>query len=107
MKKRSTRIAGAMSLAVFGMLFICYLCMTNERPQTMYVTADVCKVRAGAGEDFDTIGLLAKEDPVIVLDTTAGKDAQTWYKINPSSLPEDLDISNEECYIRSDLLTQK
>lgn len=107
MKKRSTRIAGAMSLATFGMLFICYICMTNERPRTMYVNTDVCKVRAGAGEEFDTIGLLAKEDPVIVLDTTTGKDAQTWCKIDQASLPEDLDISNDECYIRSDLLTQK
>ena len=58
-------------------------------------------------EEFDTVGLLAKEDLVIVSGTTTGKGAQTWYSIDKTSLPEDLDITVEECYIRSDLLTAR
>lgn len=107
MKNKSGRIITAAALAGLGIFFVLALCIAGTRPRTMYVNADVCKLRAGAGEEFDTVGLLAKEEPVIVLDKTTGEDTQTWYKIDTASLPEDLEIPMDECYIRSDLLEEK
>ncbi len=73
-------------------------------PQTMYVCQNVCRVRVGAGESFDAVGLLAKEDMVTVLDLVEGENGKTWYRLDKDSLPTDMDIEAEECYIRSDLL---
>lgn len=107
MRNNTGRIIGAASLAALGISFILSLCIVKAAPQTMYVNANVCKIRAGAGENFNTVGLLAKETPVIVLDKAAGKDTQTWYRIDKASLPAELEIDVEECYIRSDLLAEK
>lgn len=77
----------------------------QEFPQTMYVGVKVCKIRAGAGEEFDVVGLLGEGDKLIALQETEGKNNQNWYRIDKGSLPEGLDVSSaEECYIRSDLL---
>lgn len=73
----------------------------------MHVSADVCKIRDGAGEEFGTIGLLAKQAQVIVVDGATDRNGQTWYRIDKASLPEELNISAEACYIRSDLLAGK
>lgn len=107
MKSNSKRIIGAAALAGLGIFFVLSLCIAGMQPRIMYVNTDVCKVRSGAGEEFDTVGLLAKEEPVIVLDKTSGKDTQTWYRIDTASLPEDLELPMDECYIRSDLLTER
>lgn len=105
--KKSKSFIGIASLVGLGIFSALYVCTAKGQPQTMYVSADVCKVRSGAGEEFDTVGLLAKEAPVLVLDKTIGKDAQSWYRIDKVSLPEDSDIPTEEYYIRSDLLVKK
>ena len=76
-------------------------------PRTMYVNCLVCKVRDGAGEEFKVVGLMAEEEEVTVLEMTEGSGNRSWYRIDKESLPEDKDISAEECYIRSDLLREK
>lgn len=78
---------------------------TKAFPQEMYVCENVCKIRAGAGKSFEVVGLLAKEEMVTVLNLVEGEDGQTWYKLDKDSLPADMDIEAEECYIRSDLLS--
>lgn len=106
MRSKSANISVAFILAVFGVFMIFYLGMVKERPQTMYVSADTCRVRAGAGEEFDTVGLLAKEEQVVAVEATTGEGDQIWYRIDKTSLPEDLDLPADECYIRSDLLAK-
>ncbi|MBD5492773.1 MAG: peptidase, M56 family protein [Lachnospiraceae bacterium] len=76
-------------------------------PLTMYVNCLVCKVRDGAGEEFKVVGLMAEEEEVTVLEMIEGSGNRSWYRIDKKSLPEDMDISAEECYIRSDLLREK
>ena len=76
-------------------------------PRTMYVNCLVCKVREGAGEEFKIVGMMAEEEEVTVLGITEGSGNRYWYKIDKNSLPEDMDIAAEECYIRSDLLREK
>lgn len=77
----------------------------QEFPKTMYVGDHVSRIRAGAGEEFDVIGLLAEGEEVIILETAEGKDDQMWYRIDKESLTEDMDVSSvEDCYIRSDLV---
>lgn len=77
----------------------------QEFPKTMYVGAQVSRIRAGAGEEFDVIGLLAEGEEVIILEAAEGEDDQMWYRIDKESLTEDMDVSSvEECYIRSDLV---
>lgn len=73
----------------------------------MYVNCLVCKVREGAGEEFKIVGMMAEEEEVTVLGITEGSGNRYWYKIDKNSLPEDMDIAAEECYIRSDLLREK
>ena len=74
-------------------------------PQTAYVDAPVCRIRAGAGEEFDVVGLLAEGEELIILEAAEGEDDQTWYRIDKESLTEDMDVSSvEDCYIRSDLV---
>lgn len=81
--------------------------LTEEYPRVMYVDCLVCKVRAGAGEEFAVVGLMAEEDAVTVLEMVEGSGERNWYRIDKESLPEDMEISVEECYIRSDLLREK
>lgn len=77
----------------------------QEFPKTMYVGDHVSRIRAGAGEEFDVIGLLAEGEEVIILEAAEGKDDQMWYRIDKESLMENMDVSSvEECYIRSDLV---
>lgn len=81
--------------------------LTEEYPQTMYVNVQVCKVREGAGEEFTVVGLIAEEEEVTVLEMVEGSGERNWYRIDKESLPEDMEVSAEECYIRSDLLRKK
>ena len=76
-------------------------------PRTMYVNCLACKVREGAGEEFKVVGMMAEEEEVTVLERVEGSGNRSWYRIDKESLPEDMDISAEECYIRSDLLREK
>lgn len=77
---------------------------TKDFPQKLRVAVMACKVRNGAGVGYDLIGYLSEDDEVTALDLIKDKDGGTWYKIDRQSLPADLKISGEECYIRSDLL---
>lgn len=81
--------------------------LTEEYPRTMCVDTRVCKVRAGAGEEFAVVGLLAEEEEITVLEMVEGSGERNWYRIDKGSLPEDMEVSAEECYIRSDLLRKK
>lgn len=83
--------------------------LTEEYPRIMYVNANVlvCNVRAGAGEEYAVVGMLSQEEEVTVLEMVEGSGERNWYRIDKESLPEDMGISTEECYIRSDLLQEK
>lgn len=81
--------------------------LTEEYPRTMYVNVQVCKVREGAGEEFTVVGLIAEEEEVTVLEMVEGSGERNWYRIDKESLPEDMEVSAEECYIRSDLLRKE
>lgn len=77
----------------------------QEFPRSVHVGDHVSRIRAGAGEEFDVVGLLAEGEKLIVLEAAEGKDDQTWYRIDKESLSEDMDVSSvEDCYIRSDLV---
>lgn len=80
---------------------------SEDYPRVMYVNCRVCKVRAGAGEKFAVVGLMAEEEAVTVLEMVEGSGERNWYRIDKESLPEDMDISADECYIRADLLREK
>lgn len=107
MKRRTWYVTGgALLLAVVG-AFAVFGGAAPEYPQTMHVTeGNVCRIRAGAGETFDVVGLIAEEDEVVALEMAKGENDRTWYRIDKSSLPDDMDISADECYIRSDLLVK-
>lgn len=81
--------------------------LTEEYPRTMYVNCRVCMVRAGAGAEFAVVGMMSEEEEVTVLELVEGDGGWSWYRIDKESLPEDMDISEEACYIRSDLLREK
>ena len=77
----------------------------QEFPRLVYVGAHVSRIRAGAGEEFDVVGLLAEGEELTILEAAEGEDDQTWYRIDKESLTEDMDVSSvEDYYIRSDLV---
>ncbi|MBD5475375.1 MAG: peptidase, M56 family protein [Lachnospiraceae bacterium] len=77
----------------------------QEFPRLVSVGAHVSRIRAGAGEEFDVVGLLSEGEKLIVLEAAEGKDDQTWYRIDKESLSEDMEVSSvEDYYIRSDLV---
>ena len=73
-------------------------------PQEMTVAMPVCKLREGAGEAFQVVGLIGEGETVIVLGKEEGNDGQMWYLLDRESLSEQPDNSVKECYIRADLL---
>lgn len=105
MKKKISCLAGAILLvAAVGIFWAVNGRGTGEYPQTMRVCENVCKVRAGAGEAYETVGLIAEEEVVTVLELVEGENGKTWYRLDKESLPKDMDIAADDCYIRSDLL---
>ncbi|MDE6845211.1 MAG: SH3 domain-containing protein [Lachnospiraceae bacterium] len=104
METRSRYLSTAALLIVFGIFLIYNLCFPKEYPQTMHVVVAACKVRAGAGHEFDIVGVLPQGETVTVLGIAEDDEHYTWYKIDPRRLPEDKIIDSEEYYIRSDLL---
>lgn len=105
MKRKTGYLAGG----IFIVALVCILWAvvgqdTADFPQKMHAGDYICKVRSGAGESFDIVGMLAQEETVTVLELVEGENGQTWYKIDKDSLPKDMDITVAECYIRSDLL---
>lgn len=76
-------------------------------PQEMIVSMPVCRIREGAGEEFQVIGLLGEGEVVTVLEKKEGTDGRMWYLLDQKSLPEPSDPSVEACYIRADLLQEK
>lgn len=79
----------------------------EDFPREMTVSMPVCRIREGAGEEFQVIGLLGEGEVVTVLEKKEGADGRLWYLLDQESLPEQPDPSVEECYIRADLLQEK
>lgn len=107
MKKRIGCLAGL--LALLAAVIVPWAVNrqgTGTYPETLEAANHVCRIRAGAGQEFDVVGLLAQGDTVVALEMKEGSDGQTWYKLDRASLPADLDPAVEECYIRSDLLVR-
>lgn len=106
MKKKTGYLAGA--AAVVLVIAVVILTMhgrgDGDFPQTMYVAENVCKIRAGAGHEYEVVGMLAKGERVVALEMKEAKDGQTWYKLDTASLAEEMELAGKECYIRSDLL---
>lgn len=73
-------------------------------PQEMTVAMPVCKLREGAGEAFQVVGLIGEGESVTVLAKEEGNDGQMWYLLDRESLSEQPDDSVKTCYIRADLL---
>lgn len=73
-------------------------------PQKRTVAMPVCKLREGAGEAFQAVGLIGEGEIVTVLGKEEGKDGQMWYLLDKESLSEPPNDSVKECYIRADLL---
>lgn len=108
MEKKSRYISAAALFIIFGIFLIINICAPKEYPKTMHVAVNACKVRNGAGVEFELVGKLRQGEIVIVLDVAEDQNNQTWYKIDSKSLPKDERswISAEEYYVRSDLLMQ-
>ncbi len=79
----------------------------EDFPREMVVSMPVCRIREGAGEAFQVIGLLGEGEVVTVLEKKEGADGRLWYLLGQESLPESPEPSVEECYIRADLLQEK
>lgn len=77
----------------------------EDFPREMVVSMPVCRIREGAGEEFQVIGLLGEGEVVTVLGKKEGIDGRMWYLLDQESLPEAPDPAVEACYIRADLLT--
>lgn len=75
-------------------------------PREMVVSMPVCRIREGAGEAFQVIGLLGEGEVVTVLGKKEGADGRLWYLLDQEALSEQ-PPSVEECYIRADLLQEK
>ncbi len=106
MKKKISCLAGAIILVLaVGIFWAVNGRGTGEFPQTMRACEKVCKIRAGAGESYETVGLIAEAEVVTALELVAGENGQTWYRLDKESLPKDMEISADACYIRSDLLS--
>lgn len=76
----------------------------EDFPREMTVSMPVCRIREGAGEEFQVIGLLGEGEVVTVLGKKEGADGRLWYLLDQESLAEQPYPSVEECYIRADLL---
>lgn len=79
----------------------------EDFPREMVVSLPVCRIREGAGEAFQVIGLSGEGEVVTVLEKKEGSDGRLWYLLDQESLPEPPEPSVEECYIRADLLQEK
>ena len=79
----------------------------EDFPREMVVSMPVCRIREGAGEAFQVIGLLGEGEVVTVLGKKEGADGRLWYLLDQESLLESPEPSVEECYIRADLLQEK
>lgn len=106
MKKKTGYLAGAVAvvLVIAVVILVMHGRSAGDFPQTMYVAENICKIRAGAGQEYEVVGLLAKGESVVAWEMKEAKDGQTWYKLDTASLAEELDLAGKECYIRSDLL---
>lgn len=76
-------------------------------PQEMTVAMPVCKIREGAGEEFQVVGLIGEGEIVTVLGKKEGINGQMWYLLDKESLTEQSEASVKECYIRADLLQKQ
>lgn len=105
LEKKSRYISAATLLVMFGIFLLVTFCSSTGYPQTMRVAVMGCKVRSGAGTEFDLVGWLTQDETVIVLGVAEDKNNQTWYKIDKKCIADSSEAANaEECYVRSDLL---
>lgn len=73
-------------------------------PREMVVNMPVCRIRAGAGEEFPVVGMIGEGEKVTVLGKKEGSGGILWYLLDQESLSEKPDPKTAECYIRADLL---
>lgn len=105
LEKKSRYIAAAALLVVFSIFLLGTFCSSTGYPQTMHVAVMACKVRSGAGTEFDLVGWLTEDETVTVLGVAEDKNNQTWYKIDKKCIADSPEAAEaEECYVRSDLL---
>lgn len=105
MEKKSRYIAAAALLVVFSIFLLFTLRSSTGYPQTMRVAVMACKVRSGAGVEFDLVGWLTEDETVTVLGVAEDKNNQTWYKIDKRCIADSPNAADaDECYVRSDLL---
>ncbi len=74
-------------------------------PREMVVNMPVCRIRAGAGEEFQVVGMIGEGERVTVLEKKEGTGGEMWYLLDQKSLTEKPDPAVEMCFIRADLLT--
>lgn len=103
MEWKSRFIATLSLLIVFAAFIICCVQNQKEYPKKMQVVYESCKVRSGPGTMFELVTRVDQGELVIVLGMTEDAEHQTWYRLDKKTLPKDIEA--EECYIRSDLLT--
>lgn len=77
----------------------------GELNQVMYVNTNSTRIRSGPGESYDVESLLAKGESVVVTEAAYDSDENSWYKIDPESLSDDIELSGENYYILASLLT--
>lgn len=73
-------------------------------PREMVVNMPVCRIRAGAGEEFPVVDMVGKGKKVTVLGKKEGSGGILWYLLDQESLSGQPDPEAAECYIRADLL---
>ena len=102
--ERKSRFIAAISLLIVFAVFLIY-CIQNQKeyPKKMQAAYKSCKVRSGPGHEFDLVASIDQYTVVIVLGMTEDAEHQTWYRLDKKTFPKDIEA--EECYIRSDLLT--
>ncbi|MBD5486347.1 MAG: SH3 domain-containing protein [Lachnospiraceae bacterium] len=103
MEWKSRFIATLSLLIVFAAFLICCIQNQKEYPKKMQVAFESCKVRSGPGTTFELVTRVDQGELVIVLGIAEDTECQTWYLLDKKTLPKDIEA--EECYIRSDLLT--
>ena len=91
--------------AVGALLLISDRSDSGEFPQEMCAEDGPCRIRAGAGVEFEAVGWLERGEHVTVTDLVEGTDGRSWwYRVDRRSLPENAGITAGKYYIRGDLL---
>lgn len=76
----------------------------EDFPREMTVNMPVCRIRAGAGEEFPVVDLIGEGEKVTIIGKKKGSGGVLWYLLDQESLPEKPEPETAACYIRADLL---